>query len=298
MKKIYCFITILFLSLISASAENIIIEKNYNLKDFRGLAVSNTFDVSVGKSDSYSVKVAVSDEYAPYLDIRVSGGVLNIGFKNLPRKLSSTSLIKAAAVAKVTMPSLESISLSGASKFNCEDPFDIGNSNFQASVSGASEIKRVEVYGADASINVSGASKANIAGNFVDVEVVASGTARVVLTADGEELEVKSSGSAVADIEGMYEDFDFKASGAANITMKGGADEMDVECSGAASVDALNAPVRSAEVSLSGASVCKTAVAEYLEAECSGASSLIYKADDDINLKIKELPRTASLRKL
>lgn len=297
MKKLYCIVAILCISLFSAAADNITIEKNYDLKGFRGLSVSSTFDVDVEKSDSYSVKVSVPAEFAPYLDIRVSGGILNIGFKNLPRKLNAASLVKQTK-AEVSMPVLEYLNLSGASKFNCEDAFDLGNADFQISVSGASEVKRVEIYGTDAQIDVSGASRANIAGSFVDVDIVASGTARVVLTADGEDLEVKSSGSAVADIEGMYEEFDFIASGAANITVKGEAESMEAECSGAASVDALNAPVQTAKVSLSGASVCKTTVTEALEASCSGASSLSYKADEDISLKIKDISRTAGLRKL
>ena len=298
MKKLYFAIAILFMSLLSARAADVIIEKNYNLKDFRGLSISSTFEVTAVQSDTYSVNIAVPAEYAPYLDIRVTGGILNIGFKNLPRKLNAASIVKSPAVARVSMPSLERLSLSGASKFESEDAFNIGNADFQISVSGASEVKRVEVYGADANIDVSGASRANIAGSFIDVGIVASGTARVMLTADGEDLDVKASGSAVADIEGLYEDFKFKTSGAANITVKGGAANMEVECSGASSVDALNAPVRTAEVSLSGASVCKTDVSEALEAECSGASSLSYKADGDIKLRIKEISRTAGLKKL
>lgn len=298
MKKLYCIIAILCMSLLSAKAADVIIEKNYNLKDFRGLSISSTFEVTAVQSDSYSVNIAVPAEYAPYLDVRVTGGILNIGFKNLPRKLNAASIVKSAAVAKVSMPSLERLSLSGASKFESEDAFNIGNAGFQISVSGASEVKRVEVYGADALINVSGAARANIAGSFIDVEIVASGTARVMLTADGEDLDVKTSGSAVADIEGLYENFDFNTSGAANITVKGGAEDMDVECSGASSVDALKAPVRTADVSLSGASVCKAYVSEKLEVKCSGASSLSYKADGDIMLNIKEISRTAGLKKL
>ena len=298
MKKLYCIIAILCMSLLSAKAADVIIEKNYNLKDFRGLSISNTFEVTAVQSDHYSVNIAVPAEYAPYLDIRVTGGILNIGFKNLPRKLNASSIIKSSAVAKVSMPSLERLSLSGASKFESEDAFNIGNAGFQISVSGASEVKRVEVYGADAHINASGAARANIAGSFIDVEIVASGTARVMLTADGEDLDVRTSGSAVADIEGVYEDFDFNTSGAANITVKGGAEDMDVECSGASSVDALKAPVRTADVSLSGASICKSYVSEELDVKCSGASSLTYKADGDIKLNIKEISRTAGLKKL
>lgn len=299
MKRLFSIIALLAFSLTAASASNgITIEKNYSYKDFRGLAISNTFDVSVEKSDRYSVNVAVLDEYAPYLDIKVNGGILYIGFKNLPKKLSTTSYIKSAAVAKVSMPALERLSLSGASKCTSDDRFDINDSYFQMSVSGASEVGRIEVYGGDARIKVSGASRVNVAGGFVDVEIEVSGTSRATFKAAGEDLDVKTSGTGVADIEGKYDEMTLTASGASNITVKGSAGDLEVKASGAASVDAINAPVRSAEVSLSGASVCKTAVTEELEAECTGASTLSYKADGRIELELKEIARSATLKKL
>lgn len=298
MKKYICILACMALSIFSASAADVVIEKNYDLKGFRGLAISNTFDVTVVKSDTYSVNIAVAGEYAPYLDVKVINGILNIGFKDLPRKLSATGYIKSDAVARISMPSLERLSLSGATKFNCEDAFDIGNADFQLVVSGASEVKRVEVYGTDADIDVSGASRANIAGDFVNIEMTLSGTARAALTSDAEELSVIASGTSVADIEGEFTDVDFDTSGVANITVKGKAVKMEVESSGTSSVDALNMPVNSADVEISGASVCKAHVLEELEAECSGASTLSYKADGDIKLDLKEIARSATLKKL
>lgn len=298
MKKLICILAVAALTIFSATAADVVIEKNYNLKGFRGLSISNTFEVEVEKSDTYSVNVAVASEYAPYLDIKVNGGILYIGFKNLPRKLNNTSFIKSAAVARVTMPTLERLSLSGVSKFSCDDVFDIGNSDFQLSLSGISEVEHLEVYGTDADISLSGTSKANIAGDFFEIDMSLSGTSRAVLTANAEDLSVQVSGTAVADIEGEFEDVDFSTSGVSNITVKGKAVELEVESSGTSSVDALRMPVNSADISLSGASVCKTYVLKELEAECTGASSLSYKTDEQIKLDLKEIARSATLKKL
>lgn len=298
MRKLFITLAILATCIFSAAAADVTVEKNYNLKNFRGLAISSTFDVAVEKSDTYSVVVAVASEYVPYLDVKVTGGILSIGFKNLPRKLSTTEFLKASAVARISMPSIERLSLSGASTFVSEDAFDIKNADFALSVSGASEVKRIEVYGSDADISLSGASRANIAGGFIDVEMSLSGTSRAALTADAEDLSVTVSGTAVADIEGEYDEVDLETSGVANITIKGKASKMEVESSGTSSVDALNMPVGSADVSLSGASVCKAYVLKALEAECTGASTLSYKADDKIRLDLKEIARSATLKKL
>lgn len=298
MKKLICIIALLAASIFSASAEDVIIEKNYSLKGFRGLSIAHTFDVTVEKSDTYSIHIAVLEEFAPYLDVRVVGGILNLGFKNLPRKLSTVGYVKSAAVARITMPSLERLGLSGASHFEAKDSFDIGSAPFQVSVSGASEVKRVEVYGGDAVIDVSGASRANILGSFVDIDMDLSGASRTTLTADGEDLRIEASGTAVADVEGNFEDAEFETSGVANITVKGNAAEMEVDASGTSSVDALNMPVETAEVSLSGASVCKTHVLKVLDAKCTGASTLGYKTEDGLKLDLKEIARTATLKKL
>jgi hypothetical protein len=51
-------------------------------------------------------------------------------------------------------------------------------------------------------------------------------------------------------------------------------------------------------VRLSGAGVCKTYVTESLEVQCTGASTCSYKADGEIKLDLKEIARTATLKKL
>lgn len=298
MKRLICLFAVVALTIFSASAQDAMVKKDYNLKNFRGLDISSTFYVSVEKSDTYSVSVSVSSDYAPYLDVKVTGGILSIGFKNLPKKLNLTGYVKSVAVARVSMPSLERVSVSGAARLISNDTFDLGDMPFQMSVSGIGEVEQLEVFGTDAKINLSGASKANLFGDFIDIDLEVSGTSRATLTADAEDLVVKASGTATAEIEGEYEDVDFKTSGVSNITIKGKAKEMDVESSGTSSIDALNMPVNSAEVSLSGASVCKTYVLRELEAECTGASTLSYKADDKISLDLKEIARSATLKKL
>ena len=66
----------------------------------------------------------------------------------------------------------------------------------------------------------------------------------------------------------------------------------------AGSVGALRVPVTTATVRLSGAGVCKTYVKKALEVQCTGASTCSYKADGEIKLDLKEIARTATLKKL
>ena len=78
----------------------------------------------------------------------------------------------------------------------------------------------------------------------------------------------------------------------------GEGEEMNVNASSAGSVDALRMPVATATVRLSGAGVCKAYVKEALEVQCTGASTCSYKTDGEIKLDLKEIARTATLKKL
>ena len=71
-----------------------------------------------------------------------------------------------------------------------------------------------------------------------------------------------------------------------------------MNASSAGSVDALRMPVATATVRLSGAGVCKAYVKEALEVQCTGASTCSYKTDGEIKLDLKEIARTATLKKL
>lgn len=273
--------------------------KDYKCSNFRGLQISSVFDVNVSRSSKYSLQVEISKDYEQYLDIKVVNGILRIGFTDTykAKKLFS-HMDKCIAVATISMPALESVDLSGASKLNASDSFDIKGKDFRLRVSGASEIYSLNVSGSDATISVSGASKAALSGRFNDIDIQLSGASKLDLDTDAEDIDIDASGSSSAQIAGTYESIDVQCSGACGINLSGSTDELEIGCSGASGVNALKMAAGSVGVDLSGASYAKVFVLDELEVECSGASSCSYKTAGRIDLDVHEVSRSASLKKL
>ena len=297
MKRIMTYLAVMATLIITSSVASAqTTKKDFDLKGFTAVEFSNDFKATVKKSNDFSVSVELSEELAPYLDVRVSRGTLIVELRNVPAKLT---ILKSNVVnATVTMPELKGVTLNGAAKLTVADSFDLGNENFTLSTAGTSEVKQMEIHANNATLSLLGASRIHLNGDFVTVSIQSSGTSRLDLTADADDLVVKSSGTAVSEIDGSFETLNMELGGTSNVTLKGEAEDMTVVASSAGSVDALRMPVATATVRLSGAGVCKAYVKEALEVQCTGASTCSYKADGEIKLDLKEIARTATLKKL
>lgn len=272
------------------------VKKDFNLQGFTGIEIGNDFKVTVQKADSPSISVELTETLEPYLDVRVDKGMLIIELRNVPTRL--TILKTSVMNATVSMPELKNVVLNGSSKLTVADAFDLGNGHFTLATAGASEVRQMEIHANNASLNLAGASRVHLSGGFASVSIESVGTSRLDMNASADDLTVKSSGTAVSEIDGTFDEIDLNLSGTSNVTLKGEAEEMKVAASSAGSVDALRMPVASADVTLSGAGVCKTYVKESLTVQCSGASTCSYKVDGDIKLDVKDIARTATLKKL
>ncbi|MBR3013100.1 MAG: DUF2807 domain-containing protein [Bacteroidales bacterium] len=297
MKRIMTYLAVMATLIITSSVASAqTAKKDFDLKGFTAVEFSNDFKATVRKSNDFSVSVELSEELVPYLDVRVSKGTLIVELRNVPAKLT---ILKSNVVnATVTMPELKGVTLNGAAKLTVADSFDLGNENFTLSTAGTSEVKQMEIHANNATLSLLGASRVHLNGDFVTVSIQSSGTSRLDLSADADDLVVKSSGTAVSEIDGSFETLDLDLGGTSNVTLKGEAEDMTVVASSAGSVDALRMPVTTATVRLSGAGVCKTYVKKALEVQCTGASTCSYKADGEIKLDLKEIARTATLKKL
>ncbi len=297
MKRIMTYLAVMATLIITSSVASAqTAKKDFDLKGFTAVEFNNDFKATVKKSNDFSVSVELSEELVPYLDVRVSKGTLIVELRNVPAKLT---ILKSNVVnATVTMPELKGVTLNGAAKLTVADSFDLGNENFTLSTAGASEVKQMEIHANNATLSLLGASRVHLNGDFVTVSIQSSGTSRLDLSADADDLVVKSSGTAVSEIDGSFETLDLDLGGTSNVTLKGEAEDMTVVASSAGSVDALRMPVTTATVRLSGAGVCKTYVKKALEVQCTGASTCSYKADGEIKLDLKEIARTATLKKL
>ncbi len=297
MKRIMTYLAVMATLIITSSVASAqTAKKDFDLKGFTAVEFSNDFKATVKKSNDFSVSVELSEELVPYLDVRVSKGTLIVELRNVPAKLT---ILKSNVVnATVTMPELKGVTLNGAAKLTVADSFDLGNENFTLSTAGASEVKQMEIHANNATLSLLGASRVHLNGDFVTVSIQSSGTSRLDLSADADDLVVKSSGTAVSEIDGSFETLDLDLGGTSNVTLKAEAEDMTAVASTAGSVDALRMPVTTATVRLSGAGVCKTYVKKALEVQCTGASTCSYKADGEIKLDLKEIARTATLKKL
>ena len=292
--KLFAIMAVLITTAFTASAQTV--KKDFDLKGFTAVEFNNDFKATVLKGDAFKVSVELSEELVPYLDVRVSKGSLIVELRNVPTRLT---LLKSNTVnATVTMPELRGVVLNGAAKLTVPDVFDLGNNDFILSTAGASEVKQMEIHSKNATLSLLGASRIHLNGDFVTVNVKSAGTSRLDMTADADELIVKSSGTAVSEIEGSFETLNLELAGTSNVTLKGEAEEMKAVASTAGSVDALRMPVSTADVSLSGAGVCKVYVKKALDVQCTGASTCSYKTDGEIKLDLKEIARTATLKKL
>lgn len=269
--------------------------KEFNLNGFNGLSVSWVYQVELSQSGRHSVKVEAPDFVMPYLDVAVSGGVLKLGLKDVPRdlrrRIESGNL---RVVATVTMPELTSLRMSGASKLNAQGDFS-SRKDFDFELSGATNVQGLVIRAADARIEASGAAKFSLNGNFDTMKTRLSGSVNGSLTTNAKEARFELSGAAKLSNKGTFGPTDVRASGAAVLDLDGAANELDIEGSGAAKINTSDAPSRTAKVRLSGAANANIHVNEELSVSLSGACHLRYRAGDRLRILSQNVSRASSL---
>ena len=204
--------------------------ENYNLSDFTRVDVSSAFVAEIAQSGSYSVSITADDNLFEYLQVSKEGQTLKVGLKTI------TSLGPVTLKAKITMPKLRGLDLSGAtrgtiSSFSSTENLDI-------KVSGASSLDLVDISAGDVKFNISGASK-------VTGDITTSDT-------------------------------DFDLDGASTVQLEGSASDIVVEADGASHAKLAGFTVNNADVRLSGASTGTVNLSGRLDANLSGASKLEY----------------------
>lgn len=204
--------------------------ESFNYRDFTRVNISSAFNIEVEKASFYSVVITMDDNMFKYLDIGQTGSTLRIGLK-------TASLFQPLTLkARITIPKLRNIELSGASKgiisgFSSNEELEIG-------LSGASSLDLEDISSGDLEVVLSGASK--VMGN--------------IRTANAE----------------------FELSGASYVQLNGSAADIFIDASGLSNVEFASLKVNNAEINLSGASNCIVNSNGRLNADLSGASKLEY----------------------
>lgn len=242
------------------SADHTTSIKNYDVKDFTGIEVSHHTRIKLVKSEKCGLTVEVDEECMEFVKIAyLEDGTLQIAYDKLPFKYKNTK----RSHMKVTayLPHLDNIAISGASELTADGDFTTSAAmkTFNLQCENASTVDSLKISAPRANIQISGAAKTNLEGNF---------------------------GELIADI-----------SGASKTNIAGTADEFDLSVSGASGFNGENLDAKRVKVNVSGASKAGVKSLESLEVKASGASACTYIAPNPIALEVKGITGASSFKK-
>jgi hypothetical protein len=206
-----------------------IISENRTASGFNSIDVSGAIDVYIKQDSTTSVKVEADDNILEYIEVHTEGSTLQIYTEGNIR-LKPSNKIK----IYVTNPEYKDLQVSGASSIRSENEITSPDV-LHVDLSGASE-GRLELNAPKVSVNLTGASNANIRGKTKDFEGSASGASEIrgfdLLT---ENADVDASGASSIEVFASVK-IAGQASGASSVNYKGNA-QASVEKSGASSVN-------------------------------------------------------------
>lgn len=240
------------LNLVAACASGRPVTRTEDFSNFTRLDVQNAFDLEVVQSASFGVTITASENLLDYLSVSQNGETLTIRLSpNHP--FTDFILIKKTLKAKVSMPAIRGLSLSGASQgkvsgFESTDNLDlsvsgassvrmnnieVGNGDFL--ISGASRLSG-KLTAADVKLDVSGASQVELIGSADDVTSIVSGASRLNLEEWVHKTgNVNLSGASQATVDAR-EKLDFVLSGASRLFFLSNPKTGTVEVTGASTV--------------------------------------------------------------
>ena len=206
-----------------------IITENRNETGFSSIDISGAIDVYIKQDSTSSVKVEADDNILEYIEVHTDGSTLEIYTENNIR-LKPSHKIK----VYVSNPEYRELQVSGASSIHSENEIT-SPGTLHVEISGASE-GRLEVNAPKVSVNLTGASNANVKGKTKDFEGSASSASEIRgFDLLSENADVDASGASHIEIYASVK-IDGQASGASSVNYKGNA-QSNVEKSGASSVN-------------------------------------------------------------
>ena len=214
-------------ALAGVSGTGPVVPKEYNLSGFDAVDVSHAFTVVIEQGDSYQVTVKTHENLFQYLEVKVEGGTLEVGFKGM-HSLNNTD-----GEVYIRMPRLRAVGLSGA----CDGELrgDWKAESFSVDLSGASDLKG-QMDAGEVKLECSGASSLDLAGSAKRISIDGSGASKFLLegftTGD---LHIELSGASHAEVI-VNGRLDADLSGASSLRYGGNPTLGSMDTSGASSL--------------------------------------------------------------
>jgi hypothetical protein len=224
-----------------------------DVKDFTRLDVQNAFDVEVRQSDTFSVEITASEALLDYISVNKTGETLTLKLSpNHP--FTDFVLMRKVLKARITMPVLRGVALSGASKatvsgFKSTNVVDL-------TLAGASTLQLAGVESGEANIDVSGACGLDGKLTTGNVKLDVSGASHVELSGTGKDVKLTGTGASRINLEAfVHRTATITLSGASQATVDA-REHLDFSLSGASRLFFLSNP-KTGNTEVTGASTVK-----------------------------------------
>ena len=197
--------------------------------DFTAVEVGWAFEVSITHSSSYSVIITADEKIFDHIEVTRNESKLVIG---LDSSVIADGLFRKA---EITMPELDELGLSGATRGTVEG-FSTSNP-FTLSLSGASSLQMTNMNVGDADIEVSGASTLSAIGTANDLVSLVSGASDMDLSdfpVNNAEVNINGASQATINVEGRL---DAEVSGASSLQYLGDPTLGDINTSGGSTIN-------------------------------------------------------------
>lgn len=199
--------------------------KIYNLSDFQNIDMSGGGKLIIRQGQAFTVAVTLDSNLFDKYEVKKNFSTLSLGWKPF-----STNLHITKHIVEITLPSLESLSLSGAVEGEVLGKFS--QNVFTLDLSGSSRVK-ASVSAKTLTIDSSGSSRVDLSGTYGTVNGDFSGASELILIGSALTIKVSSSGaSSITSLECSANDVSLDLSGASRATVQA-LETLNIEGSGA-----------------------------------------------------------------
>ncbi len=193
-----------------------VVTQTRSVDAFDEIGVAGGMSVSITPSSTISVKVETDDNLQEYILTEVSGGKLNLKYKN------NVSISGKGVKVYITMPKLNAASISGSGNIVSQQVIP-ADGNFDAAISGSGNIK-IQTSATNVKGRISGSGSIEMGGKTNGLDVVISGSGSFKgyqLAAKDASVKISGSGDVETTVNGKL---DAVISGSGSVFYKGIAD--------------------------------------------------------------------------
>lgn len=169
-----------------------LITQEIDSTDFTKLEISHVFQAKVTRSDSFSISITADDNLLQYVVVRKSGNTLRIYLKAGYAYIGTTKMVE------ITMPKIDKLSLSGASQGDVSGFRSSDRLEFE--VSGASYLNIDDLKAGDTGFEISGASHVSGGIEITEGRFNVSGASSIDLDGFASDISIEVSGASHANL--------------------------------------------------------------------------------------------------